>query len=393
MNQREKLLAIGVGGLLAIIGLQWGLNKYNRAIALRDTQIDSLIMEVDTAMQRQNRGIEAGQRMAHLLDRSLPSDADKAPSVYTSWLLDLVTETNLSNADVRFVNAMPQGDLYRKYAFSLAGRGELDEWVRLLHAFHAMDYLHRIRSMDVGRAREGGLSIKMSIEAVSLNAAPTDQPPPATPSPAIAADVEAYLQPILNRNFFAPPNQAPRFAAEERLEAIVDEPFEVAVKFDDPEGDPIEYSLAGEVPAGVTIDRQSGRLQWRPETKETLEVLVRARDQGWPAQTTEQRLAINVVDPPPPEEPEQAPMAFDEAKQAVLTGLVGRQGEWVAWVNLRTRGEILKLKTGDPFEIGSLQGTVVDVTERTAVLEVAGRRFPIQLDGNLAEAAARSQLD
>lgn len=392
MNQREKLLAIGTGGLVAIIVFQWGLNKYNAAVATRDTRIESLIMEVDTAMQRQNRGIEAGERMAHLISRSLPSDTDKAPSAYTSWLLDLVTSARLSNADVRYVNSIPQEDLYRKYSFSVSGRGNLDNWVEMLHAFHRMDYLHRIRSMDVAPAREGGLSIKLSIEAISLSAASANQEPPESPSPLVSDDVAEYKEPILNRNFFSPPNQPPRFAGDTSVEAVLNQPFSFVAEFDDPEGDAITYSLAGDVPDGVSIDESSGRLAWNPESKEQLEVVVRATDQGWPAQTAEQRLAIQVVDPPP-EEPEKPELAFDEAKQAVLTGLVGRQGEWIAWVNLRTKGEIVKLKAGDPFEIGSLKGTVREVNERFAVLEVDDRRFTLKLDGNLATAAAQSQID
>lgn len=392
MNQREKLLAIGVAGLVAIIGLQWGLNKYNSAIESRNGQIESLIMDVDTAMQRQNRGVEASERMAHLVSRSLPSDSDKASSAYTSWLLELVTSARLTNADVRYVTSVPHEDLYRKYSFSVSGRGNLDNWIEMLHAFHRMDYLHRIRSMDVGPAREGGLSIKMSIEAVALSAAPANQEPPESPSPVVNADVAAYKEPILNRNFFSPPNQPPRFAADATVEAILDQPLSFVAQFDDPEGDAIRYSLEGEVPEGISIDEQSGRLEWKPEKKEKVELLVRASDQGWPSRTTEQRLAIEVVDPPV-EEPKKPELAFDEAKQAVLTGLVGRQGEWIAWVNLRTKGEIVKLKAGDPFEIGSLKGTVMEVNERFAVLEVDDRRFTLKLDGNLATAAAASQVD
>lgn len=393
MNQREKLLTIGVAGLVAVIGLQWGLNKYRSAVQSRDSRIESLIMEVDTAMQRQNRGIEAGERMGHLVSRSLPSDADKAASIYTSWLLDVVTSARLTNADVRYVNAMPQGDLYRKYSFSISARGKLDNWVEMLHMFHRTDYLHRIRSMDVGPAREGGLSIKMSIEAVALSAASPNQPPPEAPSPVVSADLADYREPILNRNFFSPPNQPPRFAADTSVKAILNEPLSFEATFEDPEGDAIRYSLAGDAPEGVSIDEQSGRLAWKPETKEKFELLVRASDQGWPSQSAEQRLTVEVVDPPPAEEPEKPKMAFDEAKQAVLTGLVGRQGEWTAWVNLRTKGQILKLKAGDPFEIGSLKGEVVEVNERFAILEVDDRRFTLTLDGNVAAAAAASQVD
>ena len=122
-------------------------------------------------------------------------------------------------------------------------------------------------------------------------------------------------------------------------------------------------------------------------------MLVRAIDSGYPRRTTEQTITVRVVDPPPPPADPPAKPSFDDASQTVLTALVQGREDWTAWMHVRTRDQTLRLKIGDSFEIGSLKGTVVDVTPRYAILEVDGRRFELKPAGNLGDAAKRAEVD
>jgi len=199
-------------------------------------------------------------------------------------------------------------------------------------------------------------------------------------------DFDAYAQKIWNRNFFSPPNQPPRFSGETQLTANRGE-ASLKLTAEDPEKNRLTYTVVGEAPAGLEIDPASGNIRWSPQELGDYRVTVRVSDDGYPSQSTEQSFAIAVVDPPPPPEPEAGPPKFDDSTQTVLTALVQGGGDWTAWMKVRTQGTTLKLKPGDPFEIGRLSGTVVDVNARFVTLEIDGKRFELRPAGNLSEAA------
>lgn len=391
MNKRERMLVIAVSGLFLAVGLQYGLSKYRAAKQRRDVQISSLQQQLTLAQERQLMGEEAMARMGDLQTRSLPSDLELARSEYSSLLTEMGTAAGLNDLRVSFMNRTPSGDLYDRFHFQVSGTGDLEELVWMLHAFHSKDYLHRISSLSVTPATgKNTLSIGMDIEALALSTAPPDLQPPPGPSPAVDPAVEAYKDVILNRNFFAPPNRAPEFAAKASVEAVLGEDFSYVAEFSDPDGHLVQYTLVSDSPEGVEIDDQSGRLRLKPERVGKIELTVRATDQGLPARSSEQTLVINVVDPPQGPKPKPE---FDEASQTTLTAVVQSRGDWTAWLTPRTKGESIPVRQGDDFEIGSLHGTVVEVHHRGVVLEVDGRQFTLRPGGNLGEAVQASDLN
>lgn len=391
MNTRERILVIAVSGLLVAIGLQYGLGKYRSAKQRRDNQITQLTQQLALAQERRLLGEEAIARMNDLQTRSLPSDLELARSEYSSLLTAMGTAAGLNNLAVSHISDTPNGDLYKQMTFQVGGSGDLEELVWMLHAFHSNDYLHRIRSLTV-RPTTGGdtLNIAMDVEALALSSAPSDLQPPPAPSPAVAASVEPYNDVILNRNFFAPPNRAPQFAAKDSVEAVLGKEFSYTAEFSDPDGHAVQYTLVSDAPQGVQLDAESGRLRLTPEQVGKIELTVRATDQGLPAKSSEQKLVINVVDPPV--EPEPKPQ-FDEASQTTLTAVVQSRGDWTAWLTPRTKGESITVQQGDDFQIGSLQGKVVEVHQHGVVLEVDGRRFTLRPGGNLGEAVQASDVN
>ncbi len=50
----------------------------------------------------------------------------------------------------------------------------------------------------------------MMVEAIALSAAAADAAEPGNDSWRVHSDVATYHEPIMNRNFFRPPNQAPQ---------------------------------------------------------------------------------------------------------------------------------------------------------------------------------------
>ncbi|MBN1853356.1 MAG: hypothetical protein JW829_11550 [Pirellulales bacterium] len=91
----------------------------------------------------------------------------------------------------------------------------------------------------------------------------------------------------------------------------------------------------------------------------------------------ERNLFITYQAPPPPKppvvhhDPPPSPPkpVFDDATQAYITGIVEREGQLEAWINVRTTGESLRLNKGESFDIGLMSGHVVDITLRAVLLE------------------------
>lgn len=153
----------------------------------------------------------------------------------------------------------------------------------------------------------------------------------------------------------------------------------------------MSYELVGDPPSGVSLDERSGTLRIRSDKVEEFELLVRATDTGYPRQSTEQKLRVNVVDPPPPSAPPAPKLGFDDSTQTVLTALVQGRTEATAWLDVRTKATTVKLRKGDQFEIGRLKGLVIEATPESVTFEVDGRRFTLKPGDNLGEAAKQAE--
>jgi hypothetical protein len=391
MNQRERILAIAVGGLLAAVVLNWMFGKYQSAVRLRNNQITTLTQEQTRLNEQVLQGEYANRQMGEYLVRSLPGNPEQAESQYQQWLLDWVQQNQLSKATVDKNSSRPIGGLYQLIDFRVQGNTNIPQTIRLLHDFYAKDYLHRIRDLTIQPTREGDFRLEMSVDAIALAGASDEMPVREDPSWRVDSEFAQYRDSILNRNFFEPPNGAPRFDGQRSIEAIVGRETPASLAFRDPEGHSLRYEFAETPPEGVRLDERSGTLRVMSQDKREFDVLVRAIDSGYPSRSTEQRLTVRVVDPPPPPPEPEPKLAFDDSTQTVLTALVQGRNESTAWLNVRTKATTLKLRPGDQFEIGSLKGSVVEATPQFVTLEVEGRRFTLEPGDNLSEAAKRSE--
>ena len=392
MNQRERFLSLLIGGLLLGGGIWWALGKYQNAIKTRNNQITNLENRQIELNEQRLQGEYANRQMGEYIVRSLPSDSQTAQSRYQKWLLSVMQDHDMTDQSVDPTSSRLIGDLYRQFSFRVQGNTESENVVDLLHAFYSKDYLHRLRGLTVRPGRTGGFRVEMTVDAIALNNAPADLAEPEQQSWQVSDSAEEYRTVILNRNLFESPNQSPKFAGDKTVDATVEKRTTIPLVFKDPEGhkmsfELVEPPLSDEFKGSLSIDQKTGTLVVESSVKEPIEITVRATDNGYPNRSTDQKLTIKIVDPPPPSKPEPAKLKFDDAKQTVLTGLVQGRGEWTAWLNVRTRDKTLKLRVGDSFEIGSVKGRVVEVSARSAVLEAEGQRFELKLFGNLSEGA------
>ena len=391
MSQRERMLSILVGGLLIAAGIWWGLGKYQSATKRRSNEITRLQQNQDKLNEQRMQGEYANRQMGEYLIRSLPGNVEKARSQYQTWLLSILQKNDLSDRSVDPTSVRKIDDIYREFAFRIQGKTTQEKLVGLLHDFYAKDYLHRIRNMTVRPSRDKALLVEMTVDALALDAAAEDAPAPEQRSYRISDDLAEYKKSILNRNFFSPPNQPPRYQGGTQLKAIVGQSTTHSLVFKDKENHTLRYELleppiiGEEGETQVSIDERSGTLQVKSDKKEPIKLLVRVMDNGYPNRTLDQEITINVVDPPPPPAPEEPELAFDDAKQTVLTALVQGRQEWTAWMHVRTRGETLRLRVGDSFEIGTIKGKVTEVTDRFVKLEIDGQEYELRPSGKLAE--------
>ncbi|MGB1926495.1 MAG: cadherin repeat domain-containing protein [Rubripirellula sp.] len=388
MNERERFLSILVAGLLIATGVWWCFGNYNQAVQSRQNQIDQLVTTQAQLNEKRLLGELANRQMGEYMLRSLPGDPEQAQSKYQQWLLDLVQDSDLTQALVDANSSRTIGGLYQLLDFRVRGNSDVPGVLKLMYSFYSKDYLHRIRDLSLLKNRQGGFQLEMSIDVIALLGAPNDLPLREEPSWRIDGDLAAYLDPIMNRNLYEPPNQPPKFGGRSEVEAIVGRDTPTPLAFKDPDGHRMRYELVEGPYEFVSIDSSSGTLRIRSDQTTEFDVTVRATDNGYPSRSSEQRLVVKVLDPPPPEPEPEPPAGFDDASQTVLTALVQGRNEWTAWLHVRTKDETIKLKVGDTFEIGSILGSVKSVSARSAILEVAGSTLELEPSGNLLEAAS-----
>lgn len=422
MTQRERYLSIMIGGLIFVVAAQWIFNQYRGALRFRQNRLSSLTGEAESMQMTWLAGAEAERQMGEYKVRSLSSDPRIAQSSFQSWLLETVRQVGLQDAIVDPVGDIPVGDLYRRYGFRLSGRTDLPGLIDLVYQVQARDQLHRIRELNFApvtkSARRGVseaetedmLGVVMVIDAISLSIAETNPPTPGDqPSWRITQTKEAYRDSILNRNFFKPPNQAPRYRGSEQLLATIGQSNELQFEFEDPEEHEIRLTLEGDLPPWASWDEDRARLivfppepiKGEPVEGETvdsetvgsgpadddlIEVQVTAIDNGYPSRRTTQTVLVKTQNPPPPPEPTLPPPGFDDSTQTFLTALVRGGGDWTAWMSVRTRGKTLKLKVGDEFEIGTVRGKVTGVTSRSVMIEIDGQSYELKPAEKLSDA-------
>jgi hypothetical protein len=107
--------------------------------------------------------------------------------------------------------------------------------------------------------------------------------------------------------------------------------------------------------------------------------------------TFEERDLASVYTPPRPpgdavaeRSKPPAPPKFDDAEQAHFSGsTAGPTGAPKAWINVRTTGETMYLSAGDDLKIGTLEGKIVSVDNRSLVYETGGKKFRVALGESL----------
>lgn len=214
-NTKRNRILLGALGLMAL--LYFGDMGYQKLIvepAQTQTRLKGqLNKKLKEAKQELTRSLRVVDQLEELERKSLPWDAEMARSRYQAWLLQLAKEAKLENTSVdsgepvsvtkSFRGVKQPVGLYRRFSFSLRGRGDLGQVTKFLYDFYRGGHLHKIRSMNLNPIGQGQqVDFNASIEAVALPNADREAELTTLVSEELAlTDVRDY-QLIARRNFF-----------------------------------------------------------------------------------------------------------------------------------------------------------------------------------------------
>ena len=388
MNQRERMLAIAVGVMVAIVGVYFLWSYVDSAFRSRRGEIASLEKNIRDFKLQILQGQRANKRLLEYEARSLPPKPEVARSVYQSWLLAEVGKAGLEDQQVKAIATIGEGEVYVKQSFKITGRGTLPQIVGLLDSIYRRDYLQRVTLLVLKPIKESKqLDLTLTIEGVSMRTAPEATALHQRPSTRLAlAKREDYDRVILGRNLFGPPNNPPKLASIGKQTAYIGRTFEHTVRATDAdELDKVRFAMTKSSEPDARFDDETGKFRWTPKSPGEFQFVFQATDDGVPEKSVTETMTLTVTDPPP-EEPMERRLAFDQAKFTILTAVLDVDGKGEVWLHIRPTGKTLKLHVGDAFEVGSIQGTVESIGESDFIFKADGKQRRL-VKGEILETA------
>ncbi|OHB71432.1 MAG: hypothetical protein A2V70_01755 [Planctomycetes bacterium RBG_13_63_9] len=335
LKKREKILVGATVALLVILAGRFlfiGGGGVGSLDQLR-SKCKDLDDEVQGKRKRAERGRKAAARLAQWQKQSLPWDHEVARSLYQTRLRELVDQVKLRGAKVESTEGEMRGGVYYKQRFTIRARGTLDQLTELLHGFYSADYLHKI----------GRLTIKPIEDSQDLD---------------LTVNIEALALPGADAKNKLPEGKAKRL----KLAQLADYRKTVVRRKMESAKDGEEQPFA-----------ESGGLFAAYEPKRA---------------------------PPPepivePRQPEPEPPSFDLTKHTYVTATLEVDGRPQVWMDVRTKGDKLRLFEGDPFTIGEVDGKIVQIMprQRYVVIEIDGQQREIRLGNNLHQMAQAANVD
>ena len=392
LSPRDRVLGLAGGGLAVLVLLFFAWSWYSGQIASRETRLATLNTEILKKERKVLLGKKAVKQLHEFRARSLPSDADVARSVYQKWLLALAGDSQLTDLNVAAGSTRPVQGVGHVLTFNVKGEATLPQVVTFLEGLERNHYLHRISRLSLKPLPNSKiLDVSLTLEAMTIEKADaTTTMPVVTEQRLTRATVAEYLTAICNRNLFGPKNLAPKLPESISQTATVDREFSFSVEAKDPDGDKVSYQLEPNE-LGATFDSKTGRLRWTPRKTGKFPFQLKALDNGLPAAEAKTTLTVNVEVPRPPDPPPKVvegpkKLAFDHAKYTLLVAVLVVDDHSEVWLLIRPTGQTLKLREGEPFEVGSIRGIVVEIGPDDFIFEADGKRMLLENGASLDQA-------
>jgi len=393
MNQRERMLAIGVGCLAVILVLWFGWTYVDGQFRTRRLKVAALEREIAGFKRQAMQAQMASRKLSEYEARSLPPNSEVAKSFYQDWLLKQINTAGFAEPQVRALTSRKEGDLYVEHNFAITGKGSLRQAVDFLHALYSADYLHRITTLILKPIKDSRqLDITINVDAVSMAGAPEATALHQQESQRLAKKTkEEYYASILGRNLFGPQNLPPKVSVDGTKDLTINRSASLSVKGTDPDpDDKVSYRLIESPAPEAKFDEKTGKLSWTPTKLGKYSLIVEVQDNGYPRKPVRQEIALNVVEPTA-QRPETGFRGFDASKFTFLSGVTEVDGEGEIWLHNRTQGKMHKLKVGDEFEIGSIKGVIESIGLTDFTFISGGKLHKLEKGSSLDQAAEERQ--
>jgi hypothetical protein len=210
MNQREKILAAAVLGLVGLWGLRMVYGGYVRGQDQRQSQLQAAQDELAKLQHSLRKGERAVRNMQAWQERSLPADRDRADSLYKAWLQAKAKDAGLKVETVTPAGRSNASAGYTAIAYRMEATGSLADVVKMLHSFYTSPLLQQVTRLQMTRP-PGGSELQVSFEAEALSlpgATATDSLPEGDPKRLQLASLEEYQKSLGERNLasvYTPP--------------------------------------------------------------------------------------------------------------------------------------------------------------------------------------------
>lgn len=211
---RNRLMIVGLGIVVLLFLGDMAYRKfYSEPIAEFENQKKQISKRLRETKAATNKAQRAAKQLDELAQASLPWDPEVARERYQDWLLQLAKDAKLENTSIDASDpasvTMSAGrgkrpvEIYKRFSFSLRGRGDFERVTRFLYEFYRAGHLHKIRSMSLNPVNQGQeIDVGLSIEALALPNADRETELTSVVSQRLAlTDVNNY-QLIAQRNFF-----------------------------------------------------------------------------------------------------------------------------------------------------------------------------------------------
>lgn len=170
MQTREKLLAIGLGSVLAIgwvIPAVW--EAVRAPVTEREQDLKSLKRRLDTREVDEMKTMAAIKRLADYRGRSLSEDALTAQRVYQAWLTQLADESGWENLQVIPGRTKPVGP-GTSVSVTVEGLATTTEVADFLRLFNESGVLHSIEDATFSaETTNSDVPIEVSVTATALS--------------------------------------------------------------------------------------------------------------------------------------------------------------------------------------------------------------------------------
>ncbi len=210
MNKRERILAGAVLALAVLLGGGSLYKSYSGALAARRSHVEDARKRLGDANRTLATGRDAARKIDELKKRSMPTDREKALSLYKAWLLTKAKSSGLTVNDIKLAPRTTLSTAFDAIGYNIEATGTLSSVVSMLYEFYRSPQLQQITRLRLVRPPGATqLTVTLEVEALCLaGATATDSLPEGDSKRLKLASAAEYLKSLGERDLatvYTPP--------------------------------------------------------------------------------------------------------------------------------------------------------------------------------------------